>query len=339
MSEELIFGQTQIHRSILEALRGATEYVIWFSMLSQFKDPELEHTLNNLLSKNVKLYIFHGENPYLHDILDFVHTIPSRIQLNGMYVNHMRYLSTETIALFGGVDFNKNFSKHYEQHCIRVPNCQKVSNFNKTILELTSPAEINHTLKTLHPEFPIICNLHDSSSAFDYLKHSFENATETIMLENQYIQHKGLVRTIVNSCLEHDIELVILYNAEFETHNPYHPGKEVPILTSITNHYLISETQSTLDLIRQSGIKYEFLGYRDSYTHNKIFAIDDTFIIGTFNFHTRSLTEGNDVEIGYVSKSKQLIDNYKKHIMEGKRNDQFKRETKSESINTCWNCM
>ena len=55
MSEELIFGQTQIHRSILEALRGATEYVIWFSMLSQFKDPELEHTLNNLLSKNVKL--------------------------------------------------------------------------------------------------------------------------------------------------------------------------------------------------------------------------------------------------------------------------------------------
>ena len=41
------------------------------------------------------------------------------------------------------------------------------------------------------------------------------------------------------------------------------------------------------------------------------------------NFHTRSLTKGNDTEIGYVSRSKIVINNYKKYLIKRNKSGHF----------------
>ena len=74
-----------------------------------------------------------------------------------------------------------------------------------------TPSEINK----IQTKVPIISNLYYSSSAFVLKKNSFENATKSIIIENQYIQHEELCRVIINSCLKHNIKLTIIYNNDF----------------------------------------------------------------------------------------------------------------------------
>ena len=223
------------------------------------------------------------------------------------YVSHIRYMSNEKYSLFGGIDYNEMLEHNYTQHGIKISNTQKILEFNCF-------------------RYPIIGNTFTCNSAFIFLKNKLLYSKEYILIESQYIQHKELIDIIIQTCLINNITLTIIHNNNFQI-NPYHPCKCNCLLSFCTGKYLKYETFRMLNLIRNSGIKYEFLSYFNSYVHNKIYIIDNNFIIGSFNFHERSLTKQKDLEIGYVSQSKKLINDYKNYIMKLKKNNKFKIET------------
>lgn len=325
MNEKLIFCQKKINNEIIKLLLEAKQYIIWFSMLTQFSDNELNKALSICKKKKIKLYIYHGINPFLYEISKniYIENIDMHPNFFPLYVNHMRYLSNEKSTLFGGIDYNKILENNYEQCALRVNNIPQIYDLNNMIISRKS--EIKNIVHRFSYIFPLIGNTFKCDSAFIFLKNQLLSAKQCIIIESQYIQHKGLINIIIYSCLKHNIKLTIIYNDNFAI-NPYHPGKHNILLSWISEKYLKNETNKMLDLIRKSGIRYEFLSYRNSYTHNKIYIIDNSLMIGTCNFHTRSLTKKKDVEIGYVSKSKILVNNYKNYIKKRKKSGHFKSE-------------
>jgi len=327
MKEEIIFSQKDINKSIIKVLKEANKYVIWFSMLTLFSDNKLNKILYNCKKKKIKLYIFHGNNPFLNEKCKKIYI--KNINMHGTiipnYVNHMRYLSNEKTSLFGGIDYNKILENNYEQHALKVENTSQIYNLNNIIRSAKNLNKLENIIHRLQYNFPIIGNTFNCESAFNFLKDKLRKAKQYILIESQYIQHKELVNILIDSCLKHNIKLTIIYNDYFAI-NPYHPCKNNKVLSWITNKYLSFETNNILNLIHKSGIQYEFLTYKKSYTHNKIYIIDDIFIIGSFNFHNRSLSKKKDIEIGYTSTSKILINDYKDYIIKQKKLGCFKSE-------------
>ena len=307
---ELILGQTNINNKILELLETTKEYVIWISMLSELTDPILTRTINNLIKKNVKIYIYHSINPFLNDTkTDY------RLKINQMHgeylikknVNHMRFLSNEKCSLFGGIDFNKKIDiAGFQQHALQVNNCKSIYNLHDYIIS-------NKSLYNYKFQYPIIGTTSSDYSAKYNILNLIKKVNRRIIIESQYFEHKLIIKTIIDMCKNKDIQLVVIFNENFHN-NPI--SKKMPF-TNIVKDYLKNETIKNINLIKKSNIDAKFLYFKNGYTHNKIYIFDDYFIMGTSNLNQRSFEKKNDLEIGYIIENKDIIDKYLNYVNTG----------------------
>ena len=89
--EKLFYCQKEINKLIIKVLLEAKQYIIWFSMLTQFSDKELNNVLYICKKKKIKLYIYHGINPYLNEKskIFYIENINMHPNFFPFYVNHI----------------------------------------------------------------------------------------------------------------------------------------------------------------------------------------------------------------------------------------------------------
>jgi len=333
MKIELVYSQACIHAEILRMIDQARERLTFLSMMTEHGDPELVQALNKASQRGVEVLIFHSENPYvvlpLQEESSNIHVIPMHGKKMRSYISdavghhiddfhysltHSRMLLNDTHCLFGGVDFNRKCdTKEYVQNAIKI---QLDDSFRETTSKIRDHLKQH---KDLHQfEFlrtgPIIGTSMVSCSASERLYSLIDNAKEVIFIENQYIQHPGLLQRIVSSQqLYPNLKVIIIGNQDFEV-NPYHPCKyHNKIISKLVNVHLRLQTSKGLSRLKRCN--YQFRVYTNRrYVHNKVFIIDDTFVMGTLNFHERSLDAActkRDCEMGVLLEhQEQLSEEY-----------------------------
>ena len=187
MNEKLFYCQKEINNTIIKLLLEANQYIIWFSMLTQFSNSELTKVLHICKKKKIKLYIIHGVNPFMNVKCEAFYIENINIHTNNIYiyVNHIRYLSNEKTTLFGGIDYNRKVEDNYEQYAIKVANTPQIYKFNNKILSIKNKNKsISCFLYRTNFNYPIIGNTHTCNSAYIFLKNKFLHAKKSIIIES-----------------------------------------------------------------------------------------------------------------------------------------------------------
>lgn len=337
-SFQLILSQAAVNQEILQIIADAKTTLTFISMMSQLSDPQLVHALNEAVSRNVNVHVYHSVNPFVHTpgcpsfkfSLTIIPAHGKRLPfilaplLGGTYVNlthasvtHTRFIANEAHCLLGGVDFNRICAvNHYVQHAIRISlKCHPLvkQQLEEVVLELSKEGNLhNHSFSSTSScasRALIIGTSATSTSALETILYMIQQAKYEIWIENQYFEHEEVLSAIAKRQAEFPhghLKVVLVGNYHFDI-NPYHPGKHVHIYwcglcSRIGNFTMRKETMKGIRYLKGQGCQFEFRAYRGKYTHNKIFVIDRgrSFAVGTFNLHMRSLDAGKDCEIGVV---------------------------------------
>jgi phosphatidylserine/phosphatidylglycerophosphate/cardiolipin synthase-like enzyme len=334
---EWVLEQSEVNKSILGIINASKSRLFWISMMSEFSSPEVAAALEAAVDRGVRVHLFHSENPYVDNRQ--AEERPSKdgatltvISMHGKLlppiiagwlgrgkvsnlcfnVTHCRFLCNESECLFGGVDYNLVMeSDYYVQHCLKL-NLDAAKGLTES-----SQSFIDHitlhggSTNTLAYRYPMVGTSGTESSVLQVLLRCIAVAETEIYIENQYIEDRRILQSLATAQRKRpSLRITLVGNLDF-LRNPYHPGAS-NCLGGILGLRLKRETLGGLEYLRALGCTFDFRTYPHKYTHNKIFIFDaHTIVVGTFNLHRRSMTAGNDAEIGVVVESSNLARSYR----------------------------
>jgi hypothetical protein len=326
----LILNQRAINHAIVSMLDHATTTFTWISMMSQHNSTPLVAAVHRALRRGVDVRIFHCTNPYVP--LEHPYPYPMIVipmhgrrlppylsSVIGSYVSdfrrnvtHARFVINDDTLIVGGVDYNVTMTmSSYVQHALMLrltdpPSGFGVDGIHTVVAILRTHGDLQWC--TLG-RGGFIGTTPVDSSAVDRIIAMIMTATRSVFIENQYIEHQGVLAAVWRRQVELKgrLDVTIVGNLDFEL-NPYHPTQWTKVLGWIGRR----RTVGGLRYLQGLGCTFSFRVYPGKYTHNKLFVVDEQQICwGTFNLNDRSLEPGWDIEIGvYLADGSEVIGQY-----------------------------